>query len=370
MSTTTTTELTTAQRLQQVLDKLNNRDFTVFFFVPDTQDVPSGAIIEMHQHALALQSAGYRVQMLTEGFGKGKAAYKPPRFLDPELQALPHSPADSAVQLSATDFLVVPDFYSALLLQTQKAAVCRIVFAQTYDYVSRGLVGGHTWRSHGVEYVMATSDKLKAFIEEWHGKNLYDIQVTNPGVPDYFKGATVRQPYVAIHCRNEADAERISKLFYLKYPHLAWISFRDLHGLSRKEYAGVLAKAACCVWVDRIAGFGQTPIEAMASGTPVIAMAPDVIPEYMVEHTGIWTQDFYQLPELVGKFMEHWLVRGVPPKLQEGMAAMAANYSTENTAAQTVASYEFIVDERKHQFTLYLDKFIKDAADAAEIINA
>jgi hypothetical protein len=63
------------------------------------------------------------------------------------------------------------------------------------------------------------------------------------------------------------------------------------------------------VWIDEIAGFGTTPIEAMKCNTKVLAKVPNLIPEWALDENKELIKDvqwFYNnldLPDLIGEYI-------------------------------------------------------------------
>ena len=47
-------------------------------------------------------------------------------------------------------------------------------------------------------------------------------------------------PIVAVHAKEQSDAINLIKTFYLKFPQYRWFTFRDMRGLSEKEFANSL----------------------------------------------------------------------------------------------------------------------------------
>lgn len=345
-------EKTKHQKAAQVLSDLQEKKFKMIFFTPDSKHVPSGAVIEIYNQAMVMRRNGYDAFIMT-----ASSDYEVPAYLDQDVQALPHLHADvENLPIAASDWLIIPEHSTPLMQQTRELSCGRIVLAQSYDYIITSNIPGMTWRDMGIENVVVTSDRMKKFVNEWHGNGRYDIQTYTLGLPEYFKPADFKQPIVSFYARNSNDIIKLNKLFYLRFPELRWVVFEDLRDSTRAEFAEKLGKSAVTVWVDRIASFGQTAIEAMAAGSIPIALAPDIIPEYMDENTGVWTNDFYQIPELIGKLIKMWMQDLIPQELTDGMAHVAAAHSAAISDASILDAY-----------THFLDKRIKDVAEAVTV---
>ena len=63
-------------------------------------------------------------------------------------------------------------------------------------------------------------------------------------IPDYFKENTKpKVPTVAMLARDQREILKIVKIFFHKYPHYQFVSFRDMTGLPREEFAEELSKS-------------------------------------------------------------------------------------------------------------------------------
>ena len=153
-----------------------------------------------------------------------------------------------------------------------------------------------------------------------------------------------------------------------------WVTFDSMitdskppRPLRRVEYAERLKKNFAAVWVDRIASFGTLPLEAMRTGTIPIALVPDITPEYLVEtddegnetyvdNSGVWTSDYYALPNLIGDTLTKFLDDTIGDEVYEKMQEIAAPYTQERAEEQLTKIYQGYVDERVE----VLEKSIKE----------
>jgi hypothetical protein len=336
------TQLSKLEKAQASLLALQERRFKMLFFVPETKGIQSGAVIEIYNQAAVMRRQGFDAYVLAE-----RRDYQVPDYLDQNLQALPHLYAEGVTfPVAPEDWLIIPEFFTPLMEQTKKLSCTRVVLAQSFDYTITSNLGGMTWKNYGMEYVLATSERMKTFIEEWHGP-LYDIQTYQVGVPEYFKPAEFKRPVIAFFSRNADDIKRVSKLFYYKFPHLQWVVFEDLRCGSRTDFAKKIGEAEICLFLDRIAAFGQPPLEAMKSDTVVVALAPDIIPEYMEKPAGLWTQDYYQVPMLLGQAMEAIVEDKFPANIRETMKEVAQHYTQDASDASIVKAYEHFMKQRQ-----------------------
>jgi len=350
-------KLSKLEKAQHALTGLQERKFKMYFFVPATGGHASGAVIEIYNQAAVMRRNGFDAYILAE-----RKDYTAPDYLDQDLQALPHLTSEgSKFPIAPEDWLIIPDFYTPLMEQTKKTSCTRVVLAQSYDYIITSNLGGMTWKDLGMDYVVTTSERMKQFIQEYHGPKLYDIQTYTLGVPDYFTTPTLKKPVISFFSRNSDDIKRMSKLFYYKYPELQWVVFEDLRGTSRADFAKKLAESEVCLFIDRIAGFGQPAIEAMKADTVVVALAPDIVPEYMDANAGVWSADYYQVPELLGKVFKMVISDEFPEEIRQGMKEQAAKYSPEASEASILAAYAHFLAQR--------ETILKEAVEIATLME-
>lgn len=357
--------LSKAEKIQKALDNIAAQKQKIFFFVPETNGIASGAVIEIYNQINVLRKAGFDASPISE-----RRDYEVPTYLDEEARALKHYHAEkSTFPVSPEDILVIPEFFTPLMEQTKNMGCMRVVLAQTYDYTVTSNLPGMIWKNYGMENVISTSENLSNFIRKYHGDFNYDIKEYKIGVPEYFESPILKKPIVTFFTRNPQDIAKISKLFYYLYPEFQWVVFDDLRGSSRIDFARKMAESPVMVWVDRIAGFGQTPLEAMKAGTVPVGLAPDMIPEYMMENTGAWTSSFYEIPDLLGKVLKMWVNDNLPAELVEGMKAKAAEYSQSISDASILETFGYFIKKRQVELEEVLATINKAEETTTDVVE-
>lgn len=373
-------DLSNEQKIQNSLNNIINKKNKVMFFVPDLGNVPSGAVYEIYLHATVVKSLGYDVKILVES---NKAAK--PEFIEPELMALEHISMESAkLTVSPEDMLVIPEIFTNVMEQTKNLPCIRVVLLQSIDNATRALLPGTDWTAFGIKNVITTSNMMKLFVEEFFGTNKFNVSVYNVGVPDYFKKTdTIKRPVVSVFVRNEADLERVIKLFYAKFPQFRWITFEPMQTeskppkyLRRKDFAEKLGKNFAAIWLDRLATHAQFPLECMRVGTVPIALKPDLTPEYIVENdqfiqnSGVWTSDLYAIPALLADTLRKFLDDEIPQELFDTMDSIASKYTADISKMQLTTIYDGLINERKVLFEKTLQSMIPPTPQATEGVDA
>jgi hypothetical protein len=347
-------------QVSEAIKKLENKEFSIYFFVLDTKGNPNGALMYIYEHAKMLRDQGLNAVILTEKNDYTSVS----EWLGEEYSKLPHVSIESqTLKVGPQDFLVIPEIFANVMEQTKNMPCKRIVFCQSYDYILEILNLGAKWTDYGIKDCITTSEKQKAYINE-----IFPVGVTTEivpiGIPDYFKVSSKPQkPVIAIYCRDPRDTGKIVKTFYLKYPQFKWVTFRDMKGIPRKMFADSLSESCLSVWVDPISGFGTFPLESMKCGVPVVGRVPNIIPEWM-EHTvdgnttlkenGMWTYDTVRIPDLIATFVRLWLEDNIPQEVYNNMLYDNQQYNMTNMNVAVIDYYNKQIESRKLELQLII----------------
>jgi hypothetical protein len=356
--------LSKLEKIKQSLENFKQGKSKYLFFVPDSMGVAAAAVIEIYTHAKVLKNLGYEVYIFSD-----KEDYSAPSYLDQELRSLPHKTLKKQannelvlnIEVHPEDFLIIPDFFSNIMETTKGLPCKRVAFVQAYDYLINSLFPGMTYANFNIKSIITTSETLKNFIKEYHG-DIYDIKTYKIGIPDYFKEKPMKKPAISFVVRNAADIHKVSRLFYLKYPELRWVGFEELRGVSREDFAEKIGQNIACLWIDRIASHGTVPLEAMKTGTVTVGLVPDMIPEYLVDNSGVWVKSIYQLPDMLARVIKMYLEDALPPELFAGMKAIAEGYSTKVSEETIQAVYSELRFDREKEYLDFLA--LEEAAEA------
>ena len=353
------------QQVKNVIEQLENKNFSIYFFTLDTKGNPTAGIANIYEHVKVLNELGYNAKILHE-----KNDYKLrgddssmgiADWLGEEYATLPHVSIEGQnLNISPADFIVIPEIFSTVMDQI-KAFPCRkIVLSQSYDYLLELLPIGKRWDiDYGFNHVITTSERQSNYL-----KTLFPsvrTHVVPVSIPEYFKPSEKPKiPVVSISTRNHGDAAKIAKSFYLQYPMYKWVTFKELRGLTRKEFAEELGKSCLGIWIDDSSGFGTFPLEAMHSNTPVIGKIPNMVPEWMeaideqgnpiIKNNGVWTNTTLNLPELIATYMKVWLEDSLPEDLMASIKESSTIYTTERQKLIIQNVYGQLVHERKEEF--------------------
>jgi hypothetical protein len=359
-------------KLEQLYNSLNNiksKAFKVIAFVPDTQNVASAAVAEIYNFISVLRKEGFDGYILAD-----KRDYQAPTYLDQELQAIPHLYSeDNNMVVKPEDFIIIPEYFVNIMEQCKNLPATKIVLAQSYDNIVNGLIGGMTWKNFNIKNVITTSSKISDFIKNLHGDN-YDIKEYRIGIPEYFHPENAKTPLITFLSRNNQDIVKVSKMFYLQNPDLTWIMFEDLKGTSREHFASKLRKSMVTVWIDRLASFGTLPVEAMASGSVVVGLMPEITPEYIHAQSsnGVWVSNIYELPKALGEVVRAAIHKNIPNGLYEDMADTASAYTTKKSNESIINVFNHYVTKRQDELEKMAKAFeakVKTSKSLVQIVD-
>ena len=354
-------ELEKIEKIKISLDKLTNKKSKFLFVVPESQ-TPVASIYEIYFHATVVKNLGYEVIMMVE-----KGDYVAPTWIEKELTDHPHmSMADPKLMVGPEDIMVIPEVYSNIMEQTKNLPCLRVGLLQSVDYMTNSLIPGTDWTSFGIKEVITTSETLKEWLETFYGMDKFNINTYNIGIPEYFeKSEKPQKPIISVVGRNANEISKFVKLFFSKFPQYNWVSFDPMvtkskppQPMRRVDFAKRLQNNFAAIWIDRIASFGTFPLECMKSGTIPICLKPDLMPEYMIERNengkpikavddaGVWTENYYDLPILVGEVLMKFLDDNISPDIYSAMDNVVSKYNQNNSETRLVEIYSELANKR------------------------
>ena len=308
-------ENTIEEKVKQSIQVLRDKKARIYFLVQDTKGNAKASVRYIYQMAKTLKDNGFNSIILHE-----KADYSGViAWLDEEYMSLPHKAIEGqTLEISPEDFLIIPELFGYVMDQVKQLPCAKIVLTQQYSHMLETLQPGQSWNQFGFMKCLTTTNKQKEYIERIMRQSSFDV--IEPYITDSFKPkSTPAMPIIGIHTKEQTDAINIIKTFYLKFPQYRWFTFRDLRGLSEKEFANSLSDCFLSVWIDDDSAFGTFPLESMKSGVPVIGKVPNISPDWMTEENGIWITDKTLLVDVIADYVQNWLEDNINPEIQEEM---------------------------------------------------
>jgi len=361
------------EKVEEVIKKLDDKNFGLYFFTLDTKGNATAGVANIYEHVKTLNEMGYNAHILHEkndyklyGDQEGMGLAD---WLGKEYAELPHISIESQqLNVGPQDFIVIPEVFANVMDQVKQFPCKKVVLSQSHEYLLELLPLGRRWTDYGFSDVITTSNK-----QANHLKTLFPsikTHVASVGIPDYFKPSDKPKiPVISIVTREQGQAAKIAKQFYLQYPLYKWITFKELKGLSREKFAEELGKSCLAVWLDESSGFGTFPLEAIQCDTPVIGKMPNMIPEWMedvdelnkvsIKNNGVWTNTTLNIPELISTYMKVWLEDNLPPNLINGMSETKDTYTVEKQKSDIGKVWGDLIDNRKTEFNNILKQIVE-----------
>lgn len=346
-------------RVRSEIQKIENKENNIFFFVLDTKGNPSGSLEYIYKLAMIAKDDGYKVAMLYQTIDKNDEFVGVKDWLGEDYANIPHYDISNGdVEITPSDILFIPEIFANVMNQTKKLPCKRIAILQNYDYLVEQMPFAAQWGDFGILDAVTNT--------EHNGELLKDIfpyvktKVVTPYVDKMF-GTTItpKNMIVNIVASNQEDINRIVKPFYWKYPSFKWVSFRDLRGFPKEQFAESLRDAAITVWVDDKTSFGYSALEAMKSGSIVIAKIPEEPLKWMNDESEdkvgklrnccIWFDNLHEVQRAIASVVRSWITDNVPSTLFDEAKKVNELYTFDTTQKEFIEYINGIFENRKKE---------------------
>jgi hypothetical protein len=289
-------------RLEEAVGRLESKKNKIYFLTYDTKNNARAAIKYIYDTVDTLRNEGYDAKILVEdkNYG-GVKSWLGDRYSEIPVVTI----KEDKVQMGIDDVLVVPEYYSNVLEQLSNVKCTKVMLVQQAEYIFETLPVGSRWSDYGFDKVITTTETSKKYIQSIFPESL--IFINPPKIGEVFgESENPTKPFIAISARDRGQHRRIISEFYLKYPQLRWVTFKDMVQMTYTEFSDQLKECICSVWLDDDSTFGTFPLESMKCGVPVIGKIPTREPEWLDEN-GMWTYDLNKIVELIGTYVLAWL---------------------------------------------------------------
>jgi glycosyltransferase involved in cell wall biosynthesis len=340
------------EKLESALGRLESSESIVYFLTYDTKGNARASVKYIYDLALTLHKNGVPSKILVED----KTYKGVESFLGDTYKELPVvSIKDDKIELKVDDVLVVPEYFSNALQQLSNIKCVKVMLVQQKEYIFETLPIGSRWSDYGFDRVITTTESSKKYILEYFPESL--VYIIPPIIGDQFKPINLPlKPIVAISCRDRTVHRKLISEFYLKYPQLRWITFKDMVQMSYDEFATALSECMSSVWIDDESTFGTFPLESMKCGVPVIGKIPDTEPDWLSEN-GMWTYDTDKLVDILGTYILAW-IEGIEltEEVKDKMKETLLPYNSEITEKNINSIFGSLFNKRLETLESALEK--------------
>lgn len=351
------------ENIKESVERLEKKDFTFFFFVMDTKGNPSGSLAYIYRTAYSLQEMGYNVVMLHQE----KEFVGVENWLGEKYASLKHVNVESEnVEIRPSDFLFIPEIYANVMSQTKNLPCKKIAILQNQSYLTSTIPVGVTWDDMNIKEAVVNTKANEELIKAYFPQ--ITTHVVEPSIPSVFRESKEPQKLIInIVSKEQTNVDKIIKPFYWLYPVYKWVSFRDLRGLPEDVLAEALNTAAITIWIDDETDFGYTFLEALRSGTIVIAKIPNNPTDWMLDEKGdliegpIWFNNLRELPKIISSVVRTWTLDNIPDEIYEFSKKTSELYSVETQKEQIAEVYiNKIKENRRTELQKAYDYFKND----------
>lgn len=294
-------------KLEGIISDLENKNSNVYFFVYDTKNSPNGELKYIYDIALSLFKQDFNVKMLHQEDDFVGAS----EWMGEMYDVLEHVDVRKAnLAVTPTDYLFIPEVCTNVMGQV-KALPCRkIMIYYNPSYLIDYMPVGVSLSDYNIHDAITTNSNLQTKLKSYF-PNL-TVRVVKPSIRKCFRDTDKpKKLIVNLLTPSSSEVNDIIKPFYWKYPVYKWVSFRDLKGVPQVMLSELLQEAAISVWVDDFTNNATTALEALKSGSLVIAKVPNNIPEWMMEDNElmegiIWVDSYDMLHDVLVSVLRGW----------------------------------------------------------------
>ena len=355
------------ERINTNIDKIQSKDFNVYFYVLDTKGNPSGSLEYLYNTALMLSGMGYNVTMLhseEEFIGVGE-------WLGEKYASLKHANVETEnVEIGPSDFLFIPEIFSTTVMPQTKNLPCkRVLIVQNYNYLSEFMPIGTTPQDYGVNEIITTTNVQKKIINEYFPG--IRVSVVEPSIDPMFRDTEKpRKLIVNVVSKNQSDIKRIILPFYWKYPVYKFVSFRDLRGLSQDTFCEALREAAITIVFDDKSNFMYSALESMRCGSITLTKIPDTMADWMTVGEGVettindsclWFDNVDMVPDMLASIIRSWTLDKITDEFYQLQHEMDDKYTRENMEKEIKNVYCGMFNERVDEMKSVLRQINKES---------
>ena len=340
------------EKINTALGRLEDSKSIVYFLTYDTKNNARASVKYIYDLALTLNQNGITSKILVEDSTYvGVESWLGDKYKELEVVSI----KEDKVEINIDDIVVVPEYYTNTLQKLSNIKCIKVLLIQQREYIYENLPIGSRFSDFGFDKIITTTEQSKKYLMEYFPESL--VFIVPPIIEDIFSPSLLTlKPYVAISVRDRSIQRKIISEFYLKFPQLRWITFRDMVQMSYEEFSNNLKECMVSLWVDDDSTFGTFPLESMKCNVPVIGKIPDTEPDWLSEN-GMWTYDGNKLVDILGTYILAW-IEGVEltQEVKDKMKDTLLPYKKDITENNILSVFNSFKNKRIETFKLTLDK--------------
>jgi hypothetical protein len=347
------------EKLEIALGNLNINQNIIYFLVYDTRNNPRASVKHIYDMALTLKENGFNSKILVEDKTySGVSSWLGDKYNSLEVVTI----KDDRVEIKIEDIIVVPEYYSNVLESLSSIRCVKIMLIQQKEYIFETLPIGSRWSDFGFDRVITTTEGSKKYINELFQECL--VHIIPPIIGDEFTPhEKEKTPVISVMCKDRSKTKKIISEFYIKYPFLRWVTFRDMVGIPYSEFAELLKSSMVSVWIDDDSTFGTFPLESIKCDVPVIGKIPRNEPDWLSEN-GMWTYDENKIVEILGTYVMAWLDGSeLNDDVKQKMKETLLPYDTDVTKNNIINIFNSFKNKRIEAIENALEKLKQEVSE-------
>jgi hypothetical protein len=295
------------EKLEAIVSDLENKNGYVYFFVFDTKNAPNGELKYIYDIAKEVQDKGYNVRMLHQE----DEFVGPLEWLGDYYNTLEHIDVRKEnLAVTPADYLFIPEVCTNVMGQVKNLPCRKIMVYYNSTYLNDYMPVGVSLMDYNIHDAITTNSNLQVKLKSYFPN--VNVRIVRPSIRGYFK--TDNEPkklIVNLLTPTPSEVNDIVKPFYWKNPAYKWLSFRDLKGAPQRVLGDMMKEAAITVWVDDNTNNAQMALEALKSGSILIAKVPQTTPEWMMDEDDwrfgiIWVDSYEMLHNTIASVVRGW----------------------------------------------------------------
>jgi hypothetical protein len=195
-----------------------------------------------------------------------------------------------ALQDSALRAIMLPEDQPEILKSFATHPARKVVYCQNHFYAAYGTGDAPSYRSFGVTDVLCASQTILEWCQQRH-RDVRAHLVPCSVDTALFKPAPKQKTIAFLPRKRMIESIFIRDQFRLQYPaHHDW-QWLALDNKSESEVAAAMGTAEIFLALNRLDGFGLTPLEAMAADCVVAGFTGVGGREYATPQNGFWVAE-------------------------------------------------------------------------------
>lgn len=358
----------TKNELKETIEKIKEKQYKMYFFLPD-HNPPSGGIKVVYDQVNILNQNGYNAIIVhsKKGFTPTWLSGIYEKNEDGTFKNIPILYTEGEnISISMEDFIFVPEGYPNILesIKKQRASCKTIVFCQNWYYIMNALPPGVTWEDYGVKDVLVNCKSVGEYAKLLM-PSLNVKYITTAIDQNLFNCENKRDKSFVVAFQPSRDGGAKSynaiKTFYAIFPHLKFVQFKELKGLTLEQYAQEMKNSTFYVHFDEFCGWGTAPLEAFNCKNYVTGWDGIGTTDYFSQDNGwvVRNGDILAIASTIGRMIEEFIMNSAKEK-DRGMEQATMIYTKDQELDSTLKVHNEYREERIEELENILSIITKE----------